>query len=169
MVKPTAMQKDHLRTLRFVRAFGLVFAAASALVIASNIPGLVRDGIPAWAGGNAEGLPILLVTMAGFPAIGVLMFILSDRGLKQYRAYVADLTATKTCQICRRPLDVETDPLSEDCGGDCWGCVGACEMDWEPSAARIRQEIQDGLRNADGLPKKPVIPGEAKRRPGTDA
>jgi hypothetical protein len=158
------MQQYHLGLLRFARIFGLVFAAGSVLAIASNIPALVRGDISGLAGTNdGQGLPIAFAVGVGFPAIGVLMLILSGRALKQYRAYVVDLSATKTCQICRRPLDVETDPLSEDCGGDCWGCVGACEMDWEPSAARIRQEIQDGLRNTNGLPKEPVILGEAKR------
>lgn len=29
----------------------------------------------------------------------------------------------KTCSICGRTLNVETDPLSLDCGGDCLGCI----------------------------------------------
>jgi hypothetical protein len=155
MTKPTTTQTDRLRTFRFVRAFGLVFAAASVPVIASNIPGLLRDGVPAWAGGNAEGLPILLLLMAGFPAIGVFLFILSDRGLKQYRAYVDAQTAPNTCRMCNRPLGVEADPLSGDCGGDCWGCIGSIEADmgWEPAVEFIALEIEAGLRNADGTAK----------------
>ena len=162
MVKPTAMQQYHLGLLRLARTFGLVFAVGSVLIAASNVPGLVRAGdVGEWT--------ITLLGAAGFLAVGILLFIVSGRALNQYRAYVAAETAVNICQICGRQLDVENDPLSLDCGGDCWGCVGACEMDWEPSAARVGQEIQDGLRNADGSPKKPVIPGEAKRRPGTDA
>jgi hypothetical protein len=33
------------------------------------------------------------------------------------------------CLICKKPLNVEDDPLSNDCGGDCWGCVSQCEAD----------------------------------------
>lgn len=31
-----------------------------------------------------------------------------------------------TCEICRRELNT-SDPLSLDCGGDCWGCVSNIE------------------------------------------
>jgi len=161
MAKPAAIQRGHLRSLLFARTFGLVFAVGSVLVAITNVPGLLRAGdIGEWS--------IALLAALGFLAVGILLRIVAGRALNQYRAYVDDLAATKACQICRRPLNVETDPLSEDCGGDCWGCVGFGEKDWEPSAAQIRQEIQDGLRNADGSPKRPGIPDEAKHRLGTD-
>lgn len=154
MAKPTMMQQYHLGLFRFVRVFGLVFAVGSVLTLATNVPGLVRAGdVGQWAINLAAG--------TGFLAIGLLLYIGSGRALSQYRDYVVDLTALKTCKTCGRALNVETDALSEDCGGDCWGCVGANEMDWEPSAAQVRREIQDGLRNADGSPKRPVFPGEA--------
>ena len=35
----------------------------------------------------------------------------------------------KHCGICKRVLDIPADPLSIDCGGDCWGCVGEIEAD----------------------------------------
>ena len=31
------------------------------------------------------------------------------------------------CSICGRLLDVTEDPLSGDCGGDCWGCISEIE------------------------------------------
>jgi hypothetical protein len=60
----------------------------------------------------------------------------------------------RRCNICRRELDVETDPLSTDCGGDCWGCVGEAELGWEPSRLKVEAEIASGLRNADGSAKR---------------
>ena len=33
------------------------------------------------------------------------------------------------CGICGRQLDQPADPLSVDCGGDCWGCIGEIEAD----------------------------------------
>jgi hypothetical protein len=64
-----------------------------------------------------------------------------------------------TCQICGRKLSVAEDPVSVDCGGDCWGCVGQIEadMDHGPSAERVREEIGQGLRLADGSPKDPGV------------
>ena len=31
------------------------------------------------------------------------------------------------CGICKRELDQPADPLSNDCGGDCWGCISEVE------------------------------------------
>ncbi|MDH5178047.1 MAG: DUF916 domain-containing protein [Gammaproteobacteria bacterium] len=46
-------------------------------------------------------------------------------------------------------MDKEDDPLSGDCGGDCWGCIGEIEADsgFEPSLEMVRQEFRDGYRN----------------------
>jgi hypothetical protein len=33
----------------------------------------------------------------------------------------------RLCSICQRPLNIETDPLSADTGGDCWGCISEIE------------------------------------------
>lgn len=56
------------------------------------------------------------------------------------------------CTLCGRPLDVATDPLSTDCGGDCWGCMGAIEAEGgdRESRAKVGAEIAAGLRTADG-------------------
>lgn len=55
-----------------------------------------------------------------------------------------------TCGICGRRLDQPDDPLSLDCGGDCWGCVGETEGDPEtgypPSIEQVRREREAGLR-----------------------
>lgn len=53
-----------------------------------------------------------------------------------------------TCNICGRALDVSSDPLSIDCGGDCWGCVGEIEanMGDESSLQKVRKEFALGLR-----------------------
>ena len=52
------------------------------------------------------------------------------------------------CNICDRELGVSDDPLSVDCGGDCWGCVGEIEanMGHSPSLEKVRQEFLLGLR-----------------------
>ncbi|WP_217430668.1 hypothetical protein [Duganella vulcania] len=52
------------------------------------------------------------------------------------------------CGICGRKLDQKDDPLSLDCGGDCWGCVGEIEADMgdERSLTKVREEFDKGLR-----------------------
>jgi hypothetical protein len=54
----------------------------------------------------------------------------------------------KHCGICKRVLDISADPLSIDCGGDCWGCVGEIEADmgWPESLVQVRKESEAGLR-----------------------
>jgi hypothetical protein len=58
------------------------------------------------------------------------------------------------CGICGRPLNQLDDPLSHDCGGDCWGCIGESEDDTEdgypPSIRKVQREIALGLRPAFG-------------------
>ncbi len=55
----------------------------------------------------------------------------------------------KKCCICGRDLDQENDPLSIDCGGDCWGCIGEveAEMGDETSRERVRSETELGIRH----------------------
>lgn len=52
------------------------------------------------------------------------------------------------CSICDRELSVNNDPLSIDCGGECWGCIGEieAEMGHDPSLDKVRQEFALGLR-----------------------
>lgn len=52
------------------------------------------------------------------------------------------------CQICGRELDRREDLLSQDCGGDCWGCIGEIEADggWVSSLEQVRKEHALGLR-----------------------
>jgi hypothetical protein len=52
------------------------------------------------------------------------------------------------CNICSRVLSKSDDPLSLDCGGDCWGCIGETEaaMGYQPSIDKVRQEFELGLR-----------------------
>ncbi|MXP47275.1 hypothetical protein GRI43_07705 [Altererythrobacter luteolus] len=57
--------------------------------------------------------------------------------------------AVPLCSICQRKLDVDDDPLSIDCGGDCWGCVGQAELGGELDS-NVREEIATGLRRSDG-------------------
>jgi len=58
------------------------------------------------------------------------------------------------CHICNRELDVESDPLSIDCGGDCWGCIGEIEAasGCESSITQVRKEFSEGLRK-DWMPR----------------
>ena len=64
----------------------------------------------------------------------------------------------EVCQTCGRKLNVDSDPLSIDCGGDCWGCVGPLEVDgWPTSAAKVADEVRTGLREPDGTPKPPPV------------
>ncbi|MDK9683213.1 hypothetical protein [Pseudoalteromonas shioyasakiensis] len=53
------------------------------------------------------------------------------------------------CSICCRKLDQENDPLSDDCGGDCWGCIGEIEADMgcEYAIKKLGEEFKAGLRN----------------------
>jgi hypothetical protein len=52
------------------------------------------------------------------------------------------------CQISGRPLGQADDPLSVDCGGDYWDCVGQIEaaMGEPTSLDRVRDEFARGLR-----------------------
>lgn len=47
-----------------------------------------------------------------------------------------------TCKICHRELNITTDPLSLDCGGDCFGCIIDAEREilyhWVP---KLRDRI----------------------------
>lgn len=50
--------------------------------------------------------------------------------------------------MCGRRLNQPSDPLSSDCGGDCWGCIGEIEAvgGYPPSLRAVRAEIAAGLR-----------------------
>lgn len=52
------------------------------------------------------------------------------------------------CQICGRALDQPDEPLSMNCGGDCWGCVGEieAELGYEESVKQVRDEHVRELR-----------------------
>lgn len=52
------------------------------------------------------------------------------------------------CQICNRPLNNPQDPLSVDCGGDCWGCIGEIESKagYKPSVDIVQKEYELGVR-----------------------
>ena len=67
----------------------------------------------------------------------------------------ANASETTHCKTCSRPLNQQTDPLSADCGGDCWGCVGMfeAELGQPQSTETVRKEIAAGLRNANGTAK----------------
>lgn len=46
--------------------------------------------------------------------------------------------------------------MTENCGGDCWGCIGAIESEMGDvtSSIRVAQEVREGLRNEDLTPRK---------------
>ncbi len=52
------------------------------------------------------------------------------------------------CGMCKRLLNNASDPLSADCGGDCWGCIGAIEAEGgdEESLAKYNEEVRNGTR-----------------------
>jgi hypothetical protein len=58
--------------------------------------------------------------------------------------------ATSRCGICGRLLDRLDDPLSRDCGGDCWSCIresdGDPEYGYPPAIRKVQREIALGLR-----------------------
>ena len=56
-----------------------------------------------------------------------------------------------SCHTCGRVLNVESDPMSIDCGGDCWGCTGAAELGGNLDS-KVRAEIAAGRRNSEGYP-----------------
>lgn len=55
------------------------------------------------------------------------------------------------CQICNRQLNNPEDPLSTDCGGDCWRCIGEIEANagYRPSVDIIEKEYKLGIRTKD--------------------
>jgi hypothetical protein len=81
MARPTMMQHYYLGLFRVARAFGLVFAVGSVLIAIGNLPDLLRAG-------DAEEWAVTLMAAIGFSAIGALLFIVSGRAQKQYRAYI---------------------------------------------------------------------------------
>lgn len=64
---------------------------------------------------------------------------------------------TVNCSICHRILNQEHDPLSVDCGGNCWGCIGEieAEMGDEYATRQLIKEFKAGLRN-DWLPSPKI-------------
>lgn len=52
------------------------------------------------------------------------------------------------CKLCGRLLNQKMDPLSLDCGGDCWGCLGDIEacMGDPISLVKVWYEIVWGIR-----------------------
>lgn len=58
------------------------------------------------------------------------------------------------CGICGRKLGLEDDPLSVDCGGDCWGCLGLIEADLgnAESSVRVKEEFDTGVRPGRAKP-----------------
>jgi len=62
----------------------------------------------------------------------------------------------KVCVTCKQELDVEGNPLSSDCGGDCWGCVGETEAKggYRPSVERYNEEVDGGYRPGPKLELK---------------
>lgn len=58
------------------------------------------------------------------------------------------MNLVNACGICGRGLDQEHDPLSLDCGGDCWGCIGKIEAEMGDALAlaKVREEFAKGLR-----------------------
>lgn len=60
------------------------------------------------------------------------------------------MTNEKNCGLCSRTLDVPEDPMSRDCGGDCWGCIGQIEADagYGPSVEAVETERAEGRRPA---------------------
>ncbi len=52
------------------------------------------------------------------------------------------------CTRSKRKLSVESEPLSGDCCGDCWGCIGEIEAEagFEPSLQVVMEEWKAGLR-----------------------
>ena len=82
------------------------------------------------------------------------------RTAKTGRLGIGNMTNSKMqeyCLICGRLLDNPADPLSGNCGGDCWGCVGAieAEMGCAESLANVRKEYEAGLRPGWIDPFKP--------------
>lgn len=68
--------------------------------------------------------------------------------------------SSAACKTCGRPLDRATDPMSRDCGGDCWGCIGKIEADGgdAESKQRVDHEIAMGIRERDGTGRTPPAP-----------
>ncbi len=70
----------------------------------------------------------------------------------------AVLSKNGRCGMCGRRLDQANDPLSGDCGGDCWGCIGEVEagMGWDASVEAVRREIREGWRDHNSKARSPT-------------
>lgn len=74
---------------------------------------------------------------------------MANWGLKSTAKEIMQIFSVKPkCSMCGRKLDVDSDPLSADCGGDCWGCIGEMEayLGLELSLQKVREEAKFGLR-----------------------
>jgi hypothetical protein len=50
------------------------------------------------------------------------------------------------CRMCGRLMDQPDDPLSDDCGGDCWSCLSETDHGYPLSIKKVNDEIAAGLR-----------------------
>lgn len=66
------------------------------------------------------------------PAAGLQFDAPGSNSSRWERIWKIELDLPKKCLMCRRPLNVSDDPLSKDCGGDCWRCVGESKYEDMP-------------------------------------
>lgn len=69
------------------------------------------------------------------------------------------------CSLCGRRLSVAGDPLSIDCGGDCWGCMSEIEAEGFGVSIEVYRRDHDKLwaeRTADAVRPPASRPGAGR-------
>jgi hypothetical protein len=65
------------------------------------------------------------------------------------RRLVRRARRTNLCGMCGRRLGQPEDPLSADCGGDCWGCISEVEADM------LKVDLETYRRDPAAFPQIP--------------
>ncbi|MFN3816186.1 hypothetical protein [Brevundimonas sp.] len=83
MAKPTPIQNYYLFIIAWMRWFGVVFAVASVIITASNLPWLLRS----------NDMKLLAVNLAGgaaFILVGLVLYMIGTAVERRYRTYIAN-------------------------------------------------------------------------------
>lgn len=147
---------ENVRTMMFRNAPTMVFGPLSACPIVCA--DCINMGAPSCSNYRRNHSQQIRSNIRSWPAAAM------RGGQLRSNANAAQLSADFStegrmvnvhCSICGRKLERACDPLSVDCGGDCWGCVRPLEKGYAPSNARIAEEIQAGHRELDGTARPP--------------
>jgi hypothetical protein len=138
---------------RVKRAVAVMVAAMVIAMVASPVVGQTLRGGEEPKPVITTAAPTLETSSAGIRPPGSLPRTGSTPTSSRSGATVS--MNENACGTCGRRLNQPSDELSEDCGGDCWGCIGEIEAlgGYPPSLCTVRAEIAAGIRKpVTGLP-----------------